>query len=273
MTIKTRKPAALYTASNQRIMSIHEDDNQVDAVISTFLRGLIPWRLSKGTRNFHAFDVVITGDNPLLAAMLASSAAERGLDVAITKPNIVDDWPYDLAISKSGGALIASALKLPAQDDVDGVPRSLGVLRSLMTQGRSVFTLLIASGFSVSEKHPDGELALYPIVKDDRPIFPPSQLSFVNPFLANTFGFRQAKCLPDKKTAVFTKRLVLTAMPQSLSRTKVVSGEYGGRISWDAPGIVSVGSALNDVPNGRSAAKTMIEDLLMCSRGTPLEGL
>jgi len=269
----TRKPLPLAFARQDRLMSIHEDENLADARASTFLRGFVPWQFVKGTRNYHAFDVVITGDNPLLAAILLRRAADLGLDAAVTKPAVVDEWPYDLAMSLSGGALVLSSLKI-RPDDVDRtVPAAKAALKILLKGvGRSV-SVLPAKGFSISAKHPEGEIALYPIVSGSTPVFPPVQLSLVSALLSSLFPVPEAPCLPDRKTAVFARRLILTAMPAKFSDTRLSEGEFGHRIRWVHGAVTGVGTALTDVPDGRSAAKMMVEDILRCSRAIPLEGL
>lgn len=267
------KPSMLAFAHRDRLMSIHDGNLLADARAGTFLRSFLPWRRVPGTRNYHAFDVVISGGNPLLAAILLHRAAARGLKAAVALPEGDDDWPFDLAMSPEGGALVAASAGIEAERLDYGLPLAQAVMRRTLLEVAGRAALIPAEGFILSKKHPAGEVALYPADGSPRGEVLPDLCILASEFRSSVRGLLKADCLPDRKTAVFARRLILTGRPPSFTETSLIGSGAVKTIDWQHPAVVGTGTASSDVPDGASAARTMVEDVLSCARGLPLEGI
>lgn len=268
-----RRPSLIAFAPRERLMSIHEDDCVLDARVATLARTFLPWSVFPGPRNYHSFDVVISGGNPLLAAILLWRAVRNGLSAAVTLPGAPDPWPYDLAMSTAGGRMILSAMEVSAQDVDSRFPVAQSVLRAMLKASAGSACLLPGHELIASVKHPPEEIALYLSDRRETVALPPEQESLASEFRLAAADFDEACCLPGYRTAVFASRLILTSMPRTFTSTSLSASDGLVRIDWDHPMVTATGTARTDTSDGESAARTMIEDVLSCARGYPLLGL
>jgi hypothetical protein len=266
-----RRPEPLTWASRSRILSIHEGTIEIDARASTFMRRCIPMSIVSGTREYHAFDVVIRGDNPVLAALLLRAAVDRGLDAAVTLPSGDDAWPYDLALSREGGSLVSAALGSGPRSGAGSVASLVRTALKGLPPTR--VTVLGQQPFLMSDKHPDGELTLYAGDGAAPAIGAAERRDACAEFAAALGDYPAGRNLGLKRTAYFAKRLVLTARPERFVGSSMTEGEFGRRIDWGHQAVWAVGTAATDAGDGRDEAGMMVDDLIRCSRGLPLVGI
>lgn len=260
MQREVRRPSRLAFASGTRLMSVHEDDNRADARVSTFVRTFLPRRRFRGTRHYHAFDVLVTGGNPLLASLLVARAASAGLDVGVTLPGPDDGWPYDLASSARASGMVSSAIGRPAEGAV-----------SALLRASATATVLPFETFAASGKHPAGEFGIYPDPARSPCAEGTCFSRFRDEFVSAARFLRKAAVNPaDRTTVVFARRLVVTSLAGGFGVSEVSRGTYGNDIRWSHPSVRATGTAAARAASGRDAAEAMIDDLIRCSRGEPV---
>src|SRR5690606_2785387 len=110
---------------------------------------------------------------------------------------------------------------------------------------------------TLSKRDPLGELAFYPHSHGTAAEMRPEHNELASVFRTELSRIPQATIYPDGKTVCFTKLLILTARPRSLTGTEITNGELGGQIAWSNPRIVGVGTARTDTQDGESEAKMM----------------
>lgn len=233
-------------------------------LVSTLV-GMLPFLGSKtDCRNYHAFDVVVTSSNPLLAALVLRRAATTGATAAVVMSEQSDPWPYDLADTEEVAALVASAAGLPVEAHPTGGSPTTWLLERMLAGLPRSFPV-VEGQLAPGSRHPDGELALYMVGKPVSPLdrfSSDEQASMQDVFLRFMQGRPSAKTGSRGFTVVFAREIVLTGRPRSFGRSNVADG----RISWGNERIRGLGTARWDVPDYGAAAKLMVEDIVTAGR-------
>jgi hypothetical protein len=227
--------------------------------------GLLPFLGSRtDSRNYHAFDVVVTSRNPLLAALVLRRAAMAGASATIVMSEDSDPWPYDLADTAEIATLVASAAGLPDEAHPTGGTATTWLLERMLA-GLPRSYPIVEGLLAPASRHPDDEIALYMVGKAvsslDR-FSSPEQSSMQDVFLRFMTGRPTVSFGSRGFTVVFAREIVLTGRPHSFGRSTVADG----RLSWGNERIRGLGTARWDVPDYGAAAKLMVEDVLLAGR-------
>lgn len=257
------RPRPVIFASKERRDSAHGGFVQS-------LAGMLPFLRSRDdAAAWHAFDVVVTSRNPLLASIVLNRAAGAGLSAAVVMSEDSDPWPYDLADTPEIATLAASAAGLSGEGHPGGGTATQWLLERLLSSlPRSI--PLVEGGLAPASRHPKEEIALYMTGRTISSFERSSPLKLTSPEqarMSETFGRfmkgRPCACLSSKgKAVVFARQIVLTGRPQVFGGS-VLSG---GRLDWGHPRIAALGTARWDVPDYRDAARLMMEDILLAGR-------
>lgn len=258
------RPSLVAFANPSRLSSVHGVGSLFDTRLSA-LAGLLPMFADPDeTRFYHAFDVVITSRNPLIACLLLHAAAATDAKVAIAMSTGPDPWPYDLGVTDEVGLLVAAQLGLGA------IPASVQVMpwvmeRLLSSLPRSI--PVIDAALSPGHRHPDRECALFLSVDHSmKNVLSAEHASMNDVFYRFMRGRPRIESYKRGRTVIFSKCIALTGRPTDFAHSLVSSDG----VSWSQPGVVGFGSSCWDVPTYPDAAKRMLEDLLIPCRGLPL---
>lgn len=255
-------PKRIALASGDRLFAV--DGNGIPSIGArlTALADLLPFLASeRAVRWYHAVDVVVTSGNPLLAALALRGAAAAGLRASIALVSGDDAWPYDLASSDEVAHILASALRIEIPLSAAGSATEWILTRVLSGVPRDfpVISHHVSPGGCLA-----GQEGVFFLGEESavwRPIDPHhDRLSMI-------FGqFMKARATLGAgikgRTVVFARSLLLTSRPQTFGSSLVENG----LISWADP-VVGHGSARWDLPTYPDAAKAMVEDLIVLSRG------
>jgi len=255
-------PKKIALASDDRLFAVNGNGIPSIGWRITALADLLPFVASESSvRGYHAVDVVVTSGNPLLAALALRGAAAAGLRASIALVSGDDAWPYDLASSDEMAHILASALRIEIPRSAAGNATEWILMRVLSDIPRAfpVISHHVSPGECLAGQ--EGVFFLGEEAAVWRPIDPHHQrLSMI---FSQFMKGRAAMGVGRKgRTVVFARRLLLTSRPQTFGSSRVENG----LISWAAP-VVGHGSARWDLPTYPDAAKAMLEDLIVLSRG------
>jgi len=256
------KPSLVAFASGVRLAAVDGDGTPSLAGRITALADLIPFVGSaSAVRSFHAFDVVVSSGNPLLAALALRAAAASGQRAAVALASGSDPWPYDLASADETAHILASAVGMAIPVVEGGASMEWLLSRLLSSIPRDV--PVIGHMLSPGDRHPPGEATFFmddaaaPSPPDD-----PFHLRMATVFDRFMTGRPRVEKSVRGRTAVFAKQMILTSRPVNFQSCEIRAGS----ISW-GDAVVPHGTARWDRPTYPDAAMEMLEDLLVLSRG------
>jgi len=256
------KPSLVAFASGVRLAAVDGAGTPSLAGRITALADLIPFvGTGSAFRGYHAFDVVVSSGNPLLATLALRAAAAAGQRAAVALASGSDPWPYDLATADETAQILASALGLDIPVVEGGYSMEWLLSRLLSAIPRDV--PVIGHMLSPGDRHPPGEATLFmgevaaPSPPDD-----PFHLRMMTVFDRFMAGRRLVGKSARGRTAVFAKQMILTSRPVNFRSCEIRDGS----ISW-GDAVVPHGTARWDRPTYPDAAREMLEDLLVLSRG------
>lgn len=262
------KPSFVAFASGPRLAAVDGDGKPSIGTRLTALADLVPFIASDSSvRGYHACDLLVTSGNPLLAALALRAAVKDGLKPAIVRTPGDDMWPYDLASTDETGRILASALRMDIPQSAVGKVMEYILQRLLADIPREV--PVIGHAVAPGSRHPDGESVFFL----GEETFPQRPLDLCHMRLSTVFtrfmiGRRRLAPISKGRTVVFAKNMVLTTRVADFGTSRV----RNGMISWEGP-VIGTGSARWDLPTYPDAAKGMLEDLILLSRGLPTAGL
>lgn len=217
---------------------------------------------------YHAFDVVVTARNPLLAALVLHHAVKSGATAAVMLSEGADPWPYDLADTAEMAAVITSSVGISDEaHPTGGSSTSWALERLLAGIPRSVPT--IQGCLAPASRHPSDEIALYmtgrTVSSSDRNIHPRLALyeqSHMQDMFLRFMAGRPTACVGKGRTVVFARQIVLTGRPEIFGRSVLTNG----LLDWGHDRIRPLGTARWSVQGHEAEAKLMLEDILLATR-------
>ncbi len=258
------KPSFVAFASGARLAAVDGDGTPSLGNRLTALADLIPFFASDtAVRGYHACDLLVTSGNPLLATLALRAAVKDGMKPAIVMVYGDDLWPYDLATTDETGRILASALRMDIPQAADGRIIEFVMERILADIPRDI--PIIDHAVTPGTRHSEGESAFF--MGDEAARYRPLDLCHMRlstVFTRFMIGRRRLAPVSKGRTVVFAKNMLLT----SRSGAEVASNVSDGIISWSGR-VVGTGSARWDLPTYPDAAKGMLEDLIVLSRGLP----
>jgi hypothetical protein len=258
-------PKSIVRASGGRRESAHGGLFQT-------LVGILPLVGSTSdAKSFHAYDVVVSSRNPLLAALVLFRAAKAGASAAIMMSEDSDPWPYDLADTDELATLIASAVGLPGEAHPTGGSSTSWLLERMLAAVPRSYPI-VEGTLAPASRHPDDEIALYMTGKTISSFERLSPLKLTSPeqacmqdiFLRFMEGRPLASIGSRGRTVVFSRQIVLTGRPEVFGRSNLSDG----LLDWGNPRIAALGTARWVVSDHREAAELMMEDVLLAGRWT-----
>ncbi|MNU30511.1 hypothetical protein D3C71_190110 [compost metagenome] len=260
------KPSLVAFASGQRLAAVDGDGTPSLGTRLTALADLIPFLASDSSvRGYHACDLLVTSGNPLLATLALRAAVKAGVKPAIVMTYGDDLWPYDLAATDETGRILASALRMDVPQAASGRIIEFIMERLLADISRDI--PVINNTVAPGTRNPEGEGAFF--MGEEAVRYRPLDLGHMRLSTVFTrFMIGRSRLAPMAKgrTVVFAKRMLLTSRVGDFGMSKVSDG----MISWSG-GVAGTGSARWDLPTYPDAAKGMLEDLIMLSRGLPAD--
>jgi hypothetical protein len=258
------QPSLIAFASTARLASVDGDGTPSLSSRLNAVADLLPFMANpSAVRGYHACDLIVTSGNPLLAALVLRAAVHDGMKPAIVPTHGDDMWPYDLASTDETGMILASALRMDIPGSASGKVVEYIVQRILADIPREipVISHVVAPG----SRHPRGESVFF-LGEETLPHRPvdPAHMRLSTVFGRFMIGRRHLAPTSKGRTVVFAKNLVLTTRIGDFGTSEVKDGT----ISWEGP-VVGTGSARWDLPSYPDAAKGMLEDLILLSRGLP----
>jgi hypothetical protein len=261
---QTVKPSLLAFASGSRLAAVDGDGTPSIGGRLTALADLIPFVASdSAVRGYHACDLLVTSGNPLLAALALRAAVKEGVKPAIVLTYGDDPWPYDLAATDETGRILASALRMDIPQAAEGRIVKFIMERLLADIPRDI--PVIGHAVAPGSRHPADESAFF--MGEETIRYRPLDLCHMELSTVFTrFMIGRLRLAPISKgrTVVFAKNMLLTSRVGDFGASMVDDGT----ISWSGR-VVGTGSARWDLPTYPDAAKGMLEDLILLSRGLP----
>lgn len=260
-------PRSIVRASGKRRGSAH------GGLFQTLVGTLPLLGSTSDARSYHAYDVVVSSRNPLLAALVLHRAAKAGASAAIVVSEDSDPWPYDLADTSEIATLIASAVGLPGEAHPTGGSSTSWLLERMLAAVPRSYPI-VEGALAPASRHPDDEIALYMIGKtissferlSPLKLTSPEQASMQDVFLRFMEGRPLGSIGSRGRTVIFARQIVLTGRPEVFGRSVLT----GGLLDWGHPRISALGTARWVAPDHRDAAKLMMEDVLLAGRWTLL---
>lgn len=251
-------------APSDWLLSVHGAGNKLGARVSAISNLVIPVRFRKKTivSSFAHYDAVITGHNPLLAAVLVKKAVERGLSTLLLPTSSrADEWPYDLLTSTPVSTLLASLFKVPSPDGFDRVPVANQLVTSLLQAASGGFD--VGDGFGeprLSVRQPETAIAIFghPVasIYSSEPQARSLQATFRNAILKSP----RLQSPFWGQTVIFANRVLLTGLPDGFASCDVSADS---RLTWPNKRIRGFGSAAyrprSDVDAGRAMLSSLAE--------------
>ncbi|NTF17266.1 hypothetical protein G6L37_02320 [Agrobacterium rubi] len=261
------RPSRIALASGRRLAAVDGDGTPSISGRLTALLDLLPFAASaSAVTGYHAVDLIVSSGNPLLAALAMRAASRAGMRVAVAMSGGDDMWPYDLAASDETARIMASALRIDLPQAATGAATEWLLSRILADIPRDF--RVIAHHLAPGTRHPQGEAVFFlgEEITTWRAIDPHHARMQV---IFNRFMKGRAVMgkMRRGRTVVFSGGLVLTSRPEGFSSSHITDGI----ISWIGP-ILPYGSARWDLPTYPDAARGMLEDIVVLSRGLPAVG-
>jgi hypothetical protein len=228
----------------------------------SWLERLLPLNFNAWREDRMAFDAIITGHNPVLAAILLKQALSFGFRCLVTLEGGDDGWPYDLSTHPHAVDLLASALGLKAQRYGRRERFFPGMVDEFIAPECGNVTVL-SPGFTVrtlARQH-DGEVSL--AVDGARSIPSSPQRDLLSATLAHAV-FRSPRVSPRKngKLFVFSRRAIPTGLADGFAPGK----SDGTAITYDNRHVYPVGTAAFSPACDTDRARMMVDDIVRCAR-------
>ncbi len=258
------KPSLVAFASRSRLAAVDGDGTPSFGSRLTALADLIPFVASdSAVRGYHSCDLLVTSGNPLLATLALHAAVMEGVKPVIVMNHGDDLWPYDLAETDETGRMLASALRMDIPQAASGRIVEYIMERLLADIPREV--PLLVHSVAPGSRHSADESAFF-MGEETIPFRPidPSHMRLSTIFARFMTGRRRLAPIAKGRTVVFAKSMLLTSRVGDFGASKVSDG----MISWSGR-VAGTGSARWDLPTYPDAAKGMLEDLILLSRGLP----
>nr|WP_250807652.1 hypothetical protein [Neorhizobium tomejilense] len=229
---------------------------------NTLAERLVPIHFNAWREQKHAFDAVISGHNPLLAAILLRQAVSYGLKCLVTFEGGDDGWPYDLATHPHAVLLAASSMGL--KSDRYGSPARFfaGLTEEFIATEAGMVTVL-EKGLTLRAlvRQHDGEVSLD--AERCAPSAPSSDRDILSGNLALALAASPKLTLaPKGKLFVFSKRAILTGLSDGFAP----GSSDGSTLAYDNRYVHAVGTAARATATDVEKAEMMVDDIVRCAR-------
>lgn len=225
---------------------------------------LIPLHFNAWREKFHEAEVVVTGHNPFLAAIVLKQALSLGFRCLVTSEGHDDSWPYDLAMHPHTIQVVASALGFkPGRYGaverffpgfVEEFVAAEAGLVTVMERGLSLKALARQHGGELSLAVEPHFGTVVEVSRDRETV--EGSLSLA---LSSSPRFQPA---PKGRDFLFTRRAILTGRSDGFAP----SSSDGIAIRYDNRHVHAVGTAATDAITNPQRAQMMVDDILRCSR-------
>ena len=225
---------------------------------------LLPLNFNAWRETGHEAEVVVTGHNPVLAAILLKQAIDIGFKCLLTVEPGDEEWPYDLAAYPHTATLVSSALGLRATRY--GHPERFlpGLVEEFVMPEAGMITVLDRGRClrALSKQH-DGEVSLAVDPRTRTAGRPSSERDLAAGALSRAVAASDRLRVSDKgRTFVFARRAILTGRSDGFAP----ASSDGTDIVYENRNVFAVGTAARHVSTDQERARMMVDDIVRCAR-------